>query len=900
MALSSGTRLGPYEIQSAIGAGGMGEVYKARDTRLGRAVAVKVLPPGVAGDPERRARFEREAQTIAGLNHPHICTLHDVGEHDGSLFLVMEHLEGQTLAERLRTGPLPVDQALAVGAEIATALAAAHRQGIVHRDLKPANVMLTKAGAKLLDFGLARLTEEPAGVAASATRSSAGMVVGTAPYMAPEQVEGRPIDARTDLFAFGAVLYEMLTGRRAFAGESAASVMAAVLEHTPPPVSTLQPLAPPLLDQIVRSCLAKNPEDRCQCAVDAGRELAWVASHLDVPAGMRPGRPAWTSKALAVTALAGTIAGSLGFVATALLWKTDGGPVGITSPVRVGIHAALAGGVASSWALAISPDGKTLAYVCEQGGQRARICLRSRDAREGSPVPGTEEGSGAFFSPDGRWLAFFTDTALKKVRLPAGPADTLVSNVNYEGRGVWGKDDSIVFATDQEKAVLLRVPAAGGPTERVMEAASGEWYLWSPTILPDGRTVLVTASDGSCAGTRVVVQRLDGGPRRTLLEGAADARYLASGHVLLLRGSEVLVAPFDAASAAMVGPLSPLAEPVEVDRCQAMALSVSTEGTLAYLATPPAGVATKWSLVWVDRGGRELSTVIASEDSGGGLFSGFNGVRLSPDARTVALVDGDVSISVFDLDRRGVRTRLSQSGFWPIWSRDGRRVAFSRVDPGSASGNIYWRVADGSARSERLTHGALTQNPRSFTPDGKLLLYHQGIDPSSGFDVWGLPLNPIGTPHPILKESYHEYAPSLSPDGRWLAYVSEESGRPEIYVRPFPALNASWKISSDGGLAPVWARDGTELFFQQGPIGALTTSLWSVRISTSAGFRAEAPRLLFRGPYQNAERYGQSYDVAPDGRRFLMVKVEPPPPPGEIQLVLNWFEELKAKVPVRQ
>jgi serine/threonine protein kinase/Tol biopolymer transport system component len=955
MSMPPGVRLGPYEVLGLIGAGGMGEVYKACDTRLDRTVALKILPPELAVHPERRQRFEREAKAISQLSHPHICALYDVGEAllrpsgfggascvrespSTSLrvgpapspkqdvgagfspeqdvgagfsrpvcvsFLVMELLEGETLAARLEHGALPLDQALRMGADIADALAYAHRHGIVHRDLKPANVMLTASGVELLDFGLAKLRSgvgplaSGSGVTTTDGLTTEGRVLGTVPYMAPEQIEGKETDARTDIFALGCVLYEMVTGRRAFEGDTPAALMSAILKDEPPPLGEHQALAPLALDHVVRRCLAKDPDERWHSASDVKRELEWAGQPVASGPTSSENRVRVTWRTVGGSLATAGVAAALGFGA-ARVWFLPANRAARSPVARVRIVAAVA--PVRSFGnnrMAISPDGSAIAYEGQDRDGTRGIYLRRLDTDEPVPVPGTERAVQPFFSPDGRWLGFFafpeamgSSTRLQRVLLPDGPPETIVPEVVNPGGAAWGPDDTIVF-TDQAKAMaLFRVPAGGGSPERLMQVDPdrGEWFLLSPRFVPNGRAVLVTASGSTCDGSRVLLQPLDGGPPHTLLENAGDAHVLPTGHLVFVRDGAVLVAPYDQADGSILGPGTPLGEQVDLQGlgCRSAALSPSNNGVLAYL---PPGTPRRFRLVWVDRGGRELPANIGPA----GEFA--VGVRISPSGRSVTGMSSleSRSIVVVDLERNVPIQLTAASSWWPIWSPDGQHVAFSMARQGVSSIQVYWRRADGSAPIEQLTSGDLTQNPRAFTPDGKTLIYQQHVDPQTGFDIWSLSLEKGATPHPLLRERYNEFHPSLSPDGQWLAYVTDEAGASEVFVRSYPALDKMTKVSPDGGWAPVWSRDGRELYYLQSDLAG--SRVFAVGVDTSSGFHASVPVLLFEGPYAGAgNQYGQSFDVAPDGR-FLIAKLDESAPPPEIRLVLNWFEELKAKVP---
>jgi eukaryotic-like serine/threonine-protein kinase len=899
MTLSPGTRLGPYEIQSAIGAGGMGEVYKARDTRLDRSVAIKVLPAQISADPERRARFEREAKTIVGLNHPHICTLHDVGEHEGSTFLVMEHVTGETLAQRVAKGPLPLEQALTVATEIADALSAAHRQGVVHRDLKPGNVMLTKGGAKLLDFGLAKLKghgEQPAAahLASAPTQSTPltgeGMIVGTLQYMAPEQLEGKPADARTDLWALGAILYEMVTGKRAFEGTSAASLIGAILEREPVPPSTLQPLTPPALDRLVRQCLAKSADERPDTAHDVANDLRWIVdtaatttqwAGVAAPRRTRE-RRLWVC-ALALTAVAAGI----------LVWsvmRTTAPPPRVTrSVIPLGAGRTLT--IPALPAVALSPDGTRAVYAAEEGGGPARLYVRALDQLTATPLQGTEGAVYPFFSPDGRWVAFIAARKLKRVALSGG-APVSICDMTLDMRGAsWGPDGTILFTPTMAGGVW-RVSSAGGTPQAVTTpdvARREKTHRW-PEMLPGGKAALVTVGSADISSfddARIEVLLLGTGERRLLVEGGTYARYVPTGHVVYARAGSLLAVPFDLDTLTVTGaPILVVRDVTTAPQYGSAAFGVAHDGSLLYAAGE------EWvprnRLVWVDRSGKMQP---ATEDRRAVFF-----VRLSPDEKLLAAaVDSAMNEEwIYDLVRGTSRRLPSGWDNWEaIWTRDGRQLTFSS-SRGGGPDSLFLQAADGSGEAERLTTAEHVQLAGSWSPNGHVLAFTE-VDPATGFDIWVLVREPDAKPKVFLRTHFNEWSPQFSPDGRWLAYVSDESRHVEIYVQPFPGPGTRFQVSIGGGEDPVWARDG--IYYRRG------ADLMVAGVTTTAGFSAGQPRLLFRVPPVSklaglfAPWLG-SFDVAPDGRRFVMiVPDESRPPATELTLVQNWFAELKAKVP---
>jgi serine/threonine-protein kinase len=915
MSLVAGTRLGPYEIQSAIGAGGMGEVYKARDTRLDRAVAIKVLPAEISGDPDRRARFEREARAIASLNHPHICTLHDVGEHGDATYLVMEHLAGETLAERLQKGRLPPDQALTVATEIADALKAAHRQGITHRDLKPGNVMLTKAGAKLLDFGLAKLAghgAEPAvaQLVSEATRSAPltaeGTIVGTLQYMAPEQVEGKPADARTDLWALGSILYEMLTGKRAFEGTSAASLIGNIMSQEPAPVSALQPVSPPGLDRLVRRCLSKSPDDRPDTAHDVADELRWIAQGSEE----RPARGAIPPRArhrwmlaTAVAAIAGLFAGA----GVIWLWRPTAptaAPVA-RSLISVAPAERLQSVPAdiiygeqrpSRIAMAASPDGRTVVFSAVQEGVQ-RLYVRPIDQLQASPIQDTEGGTSPFFSPDGKWIGFWANGAIRKVAVAGGPATVVCQTGTGPIFGAsWGDDDAIVFAPPATG--LLRVSASGGTANplTMLDRQKGETSHRLPFVLPGAKAVLFTAVTHFLPdwdGAEIVAQPLPAGDRKTIARGA-DARYAPTGHLTFARWGTIVAAPFDPRRLEMTGGIVSILNdvmqaantPNSIVESGAAQVALSPSGLLVY-ATGGIFRDQERELVWVDRSGREELLPLPAR--------AYLGPHLSPDGdRVVLWTQGrDRIVWVYDL-RRATMARLTAEGrnSRAIWAPDGRVITYASATGGPEE--LVSRAADGSGAMERL---AVQGQPSSWSPDGRVLLHlKEGRDG----EMREVGMFAAGRSHPGWSKDarFGETYPEFSPDGRWIAYVSDETGRNEVYVRPYPETAEKQQISNHGGSQPAWARSGSELFYTEIDGRTQRTRMMCVPLTPGPQLAAGVPRLLFEGNYRG-QGSTRGYDVSPDGRRFLMVrpKVRPPSPVTQLVLVQNWFEELKAKVP---
>jgi eukaryotic-like serine/threonine-protein kinase len=867
----------------------MGEVYRARDTRLERTVALKVLPAHFASSPERRQRFEREARAIASLNHPHICVLHDVGQQDGVDFLVMEYLEGETLADRLKKGALPIDQVLRYAIEIAEALDRAHRHGIVHRDLKPGNVMLTKSGAKLLDFGLAKLRAPETPVSAASQLSALatgdkpltaeGSLVGTFQYMAPEQLEGKEPDARADIFAFGTLVHEMATGQRAFKGKSQASLIAAILASEPTPISRLQPLTPPALDRVVATCLAKDPDERWQSAHDLARELKWIQdggaapSVAPVAARSRRGeRVAWAGAVL-VAAMAGLAVSR---------WRDA-----THEPLRV-IQSTLlpppnvALNLESSPVL--SPDGRRIAFMARGEDGRHRVWVRALEAVGAQPLAGTEGANDPFWSADSRSLGFFADGKLKRIDAAGGPPQVVCDASTGRG-GAWSREGVIVFA-GQLGTGLLRVSASGGvpaPATRLDATSHETSHRW-PFFLPGGRHFLYTVlrAGGGPEKDAVFVGTLDSDERRQLVAARSNAVYAPPGHLLFVREVTLMAQPFDAVRREVTGDAVPVADPVCIFPIVALAaFSASETGLLAYQACTARGSS---QAVWFDRAGRQSETGIAAGQIGS--------LRLSHDGRRVAFRlddrQGRGDIWIHDLARR-VSSRFTfdpAHEFNPVWSPDDTRIVFSSYRTGS--GDLYQKATAGG--DAELLYGSNNFKAAfDWSRDGRILIFGE-FGSTTRQDLWALSL-PERKATPVLQTEFFENAGVLSPDGRWLAYHSDESGRPEVYVQPFPGVGSKWRISREGGFYPLWRGDDKEMFF--------TTDdgkVMAVDVTSGATFAAGDPKPLFTARFKHSSAralVSRDYDVTSDGQRFLVAvaPVDEVVPP--ITLVQNWQAALK-------
>jgi serine/threonine-protein kinase len=890
----------------------MGEVYKARDTRLERIVAIKVLPEHLADDPERRERFEREARTIASLNHPHICTLYDIGRQDGTDYLVMEYLEGETLSMRLLKGPPPIEQVLQYAIEIANALDKAHRKGVTHRDLKPGNIMLIKSGTKLLDFGLAKLKQEAnptvpfsqLPTAAKDSLTAQGTIIGTLQYMAPEQVEGKTgeIDSRTDIFAFGAVVYEMATGKKAFEGKTSASVMAKILETDPPPMSSLQPMTPPALDRIVKRCIAKDPDERWQSATDLTNELEWIAEGGSQASGVVPAvssarggreRLAWPATAAVLALIA--IALAIGFVLRAP--KPPQPLPEVRLSAEIGVDASLY--TDSGPSVLLSPDGTRLALVASGSDQKRRIYVRSLDQLQATALSGTEGARNPFFSPDGRWLGFFADAKLKKISIEGGAAITLCDARDDRG-GSWGGDGTIVF-TPYPAVALSKVSSAGGTPQPLatLDQKSNEITQSWPQILPGGKAVLFTSDTGAnLEDADIVMYSIASRERKTVQRGGFHARYLPSGHLVYMHEGTLFALPFDLQRLAVTGQPAPILENVvTVPRYAGAQFSFSETGSLVYVAGRSA--AQNVSIYWMDREGKFTPL----RETPGDYYS----PAFSPDGKRLALdiIDGKRrDIWVYEWER-DILTRLTfggESNIDSIWTPDGQRIVYSSQEKGGTY-NLWWTRADGAGNAQRLAESKSQQYvyPGSWRPDGRVLVFMQ-LNPDTNRSIMTLPMEgdeksgwKPGEPKPVVNNPFAEVTPAFSPDGRWLAYASGESGRLELYVRPFPGPGGKWQISTGGGVSPKWSRNGKELFYETRDSKIMVTTY----TASGDSFRADKPQLWSPGQFTNRGT-SFNYDLHPDGKRFAVLKApatEQAPAANKVSFIFNFFDELHRKLP---
>lgn len=878
MTLPLGTHLGPYEILAMLGAGGMGEVYRARDTRLGRDVAIKILPKEMSADATRKQRFEREARTISGLNHPNICALYDVGSQDGMDYLVMECVEGETLAKRLEKGALPLEQVLKYGAQIADGLDKAHRSGVVHRDLKPGNIMLTATGAKLLDFGLAKPAAPLAGAAmlTAVTQDSPmteqGTIVGTFQYMSPEQLEGKDVDARSDIFSFGAVLYEMLTGQRAFLGKSQLSVASAILEKEPVPITTAKPLTSPALDHAIRKCLAKHSDERWQSAGDLASELKWITeSDAQKVVTARLGGAGRTGERIAWL-----VAGALGVaLAVTLMWLRNAKPPEQTMyfPAPLSFPAR---------DIAVAPNGQTIAVVGYlESARKNALWIYEVGSQGARNLADTEGATYPFWSPDGRFLAFFAEGKLKKLDVSGGPMQTLCDAPSGRG-GTWNKDGVIVFtplAVPGEG--LYRVSASGGTPTSIShpDTSRGEDSHRWPMFLPDGKHYLYTAANfgGRKDVNAIFVGSLDSNEKRFVVDATANAAYAAPGYLVFYRNKILLAQRFDLKPFVLRGEPTTIQTEIQYQPQVARAVfAVSDSGLL--VAQTGSAVALSQP-VWFDRKGNEVGAV-AKPDLYGNVF-------IAPNGRSVALDKTDmgtqnIDVWTYELQRDSAKRFTFKLGFemLPIWSPDAAWLVYGSNQ--LLGTDLYMKNSDGTQEEKSIVHDEFAKYPNDWSRDGKHILYNRGTD------LWFLTL-------PELKASLFLKAVSIlrngqfSPDGKWVAYASNETGKWEIYVTSFPDARGKWQVSTGGGEQPRWRGDGKELYYLSSDRKMMT-----VPVTLGDKFDAGIPVVLFqatpRQPVTSTDQF--VYDVSRDGQRFLIntpVKQADNPP---MSVVLNWTAKL--------
>ena len=857
----------------------MGEVYRALDTRLDRTVAVKILPAHLSSNIEARQRFDREARAISSLNHPNICTLHDVGHQDGTDFLVMECLEGETLAERLMKGPLPLEQVLTYGIEICEGLEKAHKNGVIHRDLKPANIMLTKSGAKLMDFGLAKsapnqeapassLTMTISGPSAAQPLTQQGMVVGTFQYMSPEQLEGKEADARSDIFALGTVLYEMVSGKRAFAGKTQASIVAAILASDPQPISAIQPMSPPALDRVVGTCLSKDPDERWQTAHDVRLQLEWIAeagSKAGVPAPVVARRRVSQRLAWAVAGVAATaaIALGIGFVLRA--------PVP-AHPLRVSIlppdkHSF------DPVSIALSPDGTKLAFVASAPGGVPQLWVRPLDSTSAQPLAGTDDSSLPFWSPDSRSLGFFAQGKLRIIDASGGAVQTLADAPQPRG-GAWGSDGTILYTPDTLSA-MFRIPAAGGTPSRALGEEKATPNVGSPrwpAFLPDGKHFIFFQflPDSQGGGGSIHLAMLDS-PQETMLLASDYRAQYANGRLIFVQGGNLMTQSFDERTLKLTGRAMPIAEQVRGEIRGTAAFSVSREGKLIFAG----GQSATLDLAWYDRSGKKGDVI----DSGT-----FQDAHISPDGKKVSAARADAAghLEIYIYDQiRGTKSQFSFSQSRdddPVWSPDGNTLVFDSARNGKI--DLYTRPANGASQEQLLYHDEMDKYPSSWSLDGKNLAYETITN--GHFDVWVMPMVGEHKPFPFLQEKYNTRYPVFSPDGKWMAFTSFESGHPQVYLVAFPKAGGRFLVGD--GQAPVWNRNGKEVLYEDDH-----SRLVSVQITPHGdSLEMGKPEVLF--PTQAAG--GGTFELAPDGNRLLLVQA-PVENSSHLTLIVHWPQELK-------
>jgi Tol biopolymer transport system component len=883
MALAAGTKLGSYEITGAIGAGGMGEVYQAHDTKLGRDVAIKVLPEAFAHDAERLSRFQREAKMLASLNHPNIATIHGLEQSGGTSYLVMELVSGETLAERVKAGPIGIEEALKIAVQIAEALEAAHEKNIIHRDLKPANVKVTPEGkVKVLDFGLAKAfagdaTTEDIGNSPtlSIAATMQGVILGTAAYMSPEQAKGKAVDKRTDIWAFGCVLYELLTGKQAFHGEDITDILAAVV-RAEPDWSLLPASTPSKIRDVLQRCLQKDKALRLRDAGDACIEIreALTAPASAASVNVTANRLAGWRLPVLMGAAALVVAAAAGFVG----WNLKPTP---SKPVTRTVITLPPGDQLAAFdypAIAISPDGTLLAYAAIHAGTR-QLYLRALDSLEAKPLADTEGANTPFFSPDGRWLGFVAGGYLKKISVNGGAAQTL-GNAPVPSGATWGSDGTIIFVPSTA-SIIEQISDAGGPPQVLSHFAKGEGgQLW-PQLLPGGKAFLFVSA-GGIGNSRIVARSLSSGERHELVAGGTQPQYAMPGYLFYAQGGNLMAAPFDPQRLQITGVAVPIADGVRrIGFTGGAQYALSGTGSLVYV---PGGNVAAERMVWVSRNGTEKALAAPPHE--------YVTPRISPDGRRVAVTVAEQENQVWLYDfGRDTLSRLTFGGNvtqTPAWTPDGKRIAFTSNKEGPL--NIFWQPADGSGEMERLTTSEYTDVPRSFSPDGQLLAFLE-LGSATGYDVSVLRLRDRKT-QPFIRTPTNESVPSFSPDGHWLAYISDESGRFEVYAQPYPGPGGKYQISTDGGTEPVWNPNGKELFYRSGD------KMMAVDVTTQPAFSVGKPKMLFQGPYVPTPFTFPNYDVSPDGRRFLMIKEsEQASSLNQINVVLNWFEELKRRVP---
>jgi Tol biopolymer transport system component len=894
-----GKTLAHYQITSQLGKGGMGEVYRAKDRKLGRDVAIKVLPAEFAKDADRVARFQREAKLLASLNHTNIAAIHGLEESGGINFLVLELVEGETLADRIKAGPVPAEEALKLALQIAEALEAAHEKGIIHRDLKPSNIKVTPDGkVKVLDFGLAKafsgeqsdlnlsnsptLTRSPT---LSDMATQQGVILGTAAYMSPEQARGKVVDKRADIWAFGCVFYEMLTGRVAFQGEDVSEILASVIKGDVK-LNLLPENLHPRVHEVILRCLQKDLRKRYSGITDARYEIEQALadpSGVSVPPiaaaerrrKLRTMLP-WVAVAIVLTAIIAGLAG----------WKLK--PLEQRQVMRFDCELPEGMQFSGTFPIAVSPDGRKLVYCTSKG-----LYIRSMDEWTTKPLAGTDgHARYPFFSPDGKWIGYISsaDRKLKKISINGGTSVALCDCARFNGAS-WGADDTIVYSEFLKG--IMRISANGGTPELILKTPSGlpRW----PQILPDERSVLYAASFGQNSGQmKIMIQSLKSGAAKELFPGIS-ARFLPTGHIVYqtANGNNLFTVPFDLEKQAVAGGPVQIVEGVGANQ-----YAIAESGTLVYVpAASSVASESGRTLMWVDREGKEEALPAPPNY--------YQTPKISPDGKQVALAmstDGISQIYIWDLAGETIRrlTFDKASNFKPIWTPDSKRIVFA--SNGDGINGIYWKAADGTGKAQKLNSAAdLNLRPYSCSSDGKTLAIEESNSSFTQYDITALSLEGDHTRRPLLHEEYIEGQPDISPDGKYIAYVSMESGGLEIYVRPFPDVsNGKWQLLTGGGTFPMWSPDGRELFYSR------NGAFMAVPVDTKSTFNWGKPRMLFQKMYVPADAEGPAWDIGPDGKRFLMIKQPVPTDtaaaaagPSRINIVLNWLEELKQRAPTK-
>lgn len=900
MPLAAASRLGPYEIVAPLGAGGMGEVYRARDTRLDRTVAIKILNSSLIASPDLKARFEREARVISQLQHPNICVLHDVGSEDGIDFFVMEFLEGESLADRLKKGPLPTPELLRIAIELADALEKAHRAGVVHRDIKPGNVMLTKAGAKLLDFGLAKpsptamaagsgsgksvsvfaaLTQTSPAPSPASPVSVAGSVIGTVQYMSPEQIQGMEADARSDIFAFGVMLFEMATGKRAFEGKTQASIVGQILAVDPPSATQLQPSTPPALARLIQICLEKDPDERVQTAHDLKLQLQAIAEAPQTaatPSSASSAPRRWSWLPWAVAALLALVAAAIGW-----LWlESQRAPTtSVHSYILPPDKSSLAINGNSGGFPALSPDGKRLAFIAKTADGKQMLWVQPLNSAVAQPLSGTDGASYPFWSPDSRYVAYFANDELNKIDASGGPPQALCAAPSGRG-GAWNAQGTIVFAPASD-AALMRVDAGGGtPVPLTSLQRQENSHRW-PQFLPDGKHYFYFGHSNNAFQSGIYLSEL-GSDKRTLLFRNESGAIYAPGYLLFVRDNTLMAERFDSSKLALAGDAHPLADHVAVNTdIWAPVVTASNHGELLYQGGSVGGGS---QLVWYDRSGKQGASVFPDD---GNYWS----PALSPDGSRLALAidnNGISDIWVVDLTRN-TKTRLTfgpSVSVMPVWWPDGKSIVYASGASGSPNA-ILRKNADGTGTAETLLTSGGSAFPFSVSPDGRYVVYmYLAPQSKTDFDIWALPMFGDRKPFPVVQTQFLDATPAVSPDGKWIAYANNESGGMQVYLQPFPSGPGKWQVSVAGGYTPQWRRDGRELYY------ANDQQFMAVDVTEKGGsLQLGTPHLLFKAPMVAGP--SGPYSASSGGQKFLLNQSVVQADTEPLTLVTNWTADLR-------